>query len=111
MEKKVTVERGNVVLHVKEFDVQRYLDMGFSALDANGNVIKQAVPKDVAVLQKAYTENQQTIEDLKTTIKTLEAEIQTLKEKLGSRPIVEDVPSEESVEAPKKRGRKSSKES
>lgn len=109
MEKKVTVERGNVVLHVKEFDVQRYIDMGFSAIDANGNVIKQAVPKDVAVLQKAYTENQQTIEGLKTTIKTLEAEIKTLKEKLGSRPIVEDVTSEEAT--PKKKGRKSSKES
>lgn len=62
--KLVKIERGNVVLRVPEYDVQRYLDQGFNLLDDKGNIIKQSVPNDVGTLRKAFEDHIKRIEEL-----------------------------------------------
>ena len=72
MERKlVQIERGNVVLRVPEENVQRYIDQGYSLVDANGNVIKQSIPNDVGTLQRAFVEHTKQIEKLQAEIKSL----------------------------------------
>ena len=100
----ITVERGNVVLTIKEDQASRYIDMGYSIVDGSGNVVKAAIPTDLGTLQKAYRDHTKEIQLLKE-------EIQRLKKKLESRPIVEEVPETLAEESPKKKGRKSTKES
>lgn len=71
--KMVTVQRANTVLSVPEEWADRYLDQGYSVIDATGKIIKQSVPKDLGTLQKAYIEHEQEIEKLKATIEQLTA--------------------------------------
>ena len=71
----VKVRRGNVILRVADVDLQHYIDKGYSEIDANGNVIREAIPNDVRTLQNAFTEHQKKIQEL-------EAEVLDLKEKL-----------------------------
>lgn len=75
----VTVQRANVVLEISESLVDRYIDQGYNVIDAEGNVIKASIPKDVGTLQKAYVDHLQEIEKLKV-------EIGQLKQKKQSRP-------------------------
>lgn len=75
------VERGNVVLHINDDEVERYLRMGFNLTNAVGNVITNAVPHDTTALQKAYIESQQKIEELEDTVAKLTAELDTYKSK------------------------------
>lgn len=75
----VTVQRANVVLEISESLVDRYVDQGYNVIDAEGNVIKASIPKDVGTLQKAYVDHLQEIEKLKV-------EIGQLKQKKQSRP-------------------------
>lgn len=75
----VTVQRANVVLEISESLVDRYVDQGYNVIDAEGNVIKASIPKDVGALQKAYVDHLQEIEKLKV-------EIGQLKQKKQSRP-------------------------
>lgn len=76
--KTITVQRANVILDVPEEWLDRYLDEGYSVIDAKGNIIRSAIPKDVGILQKAYLEHTQ-------RIKELEEEIEQLKQKKISR--------------------------
>ena len=72
MERKlVQVERGNVVLQVPEYDVQRFLDQGYNLIDDSGNIIQASVPRDLGTLQKLYVEQSQEIERLKEEIQKL----------------------------------------
>ena len=99
-QKTVTVRKANVVLTINELDVERYMKKGFDVIDGNGHVMKSAVPNDINVLQKAYTDHLNEIASLK-------AEIEQLKIQLESKKVAkatEEVPAEEKTEeAPKKK--------
>ena len=70
----VRVERGNVVLKVKEHEVQRYLTLGYNVTDDDGNVLKGAIPNDLGTLQKHYIESKKKIEELEAIVAKLTAE-------------------------------------
>ena len=70
----VRIERGNVVLKVQEHEVQRYLKLGYNVTDDNGNVLKEALPNDLGVLQKYYIEHKKRIEELEAIVARLTAE-------------------------------------
>lgn len=67
------VERGNVVLHVDDRDVDYYINMGYNHTDEQGGIISAALPKDVGVLQKYYVEHLAKIESLEKEIANLTA--------------------------------------
>lgn len=71
----VKVKRANVVLDVPEVDVQHYIDKGYNVVDDRGHILKEAIPRDIATLQKAF-------HDKSAKIKALEAEIESLKQQL-----------------------------
>lgn len=73
------VQRGNVVLDVKEYEVQRYLQLGYDLTSPDGKVIKSAIPTDYATLQKLYLENTAKIAELENTVAKLTAELATAK--------------------------------
>jgi len=83
-QKLLRVERGNVVLRVPDYDVQRFIDQGYNLVDEKGNVIQASVPRDLGTLQKMYTEH---IEE----IKQLKAEIEELQSKLAEKETEEEV--------------------
>ena len=93
MERKlVQVERGNVVLQVPEFDVQRFIDQGYNLTDGHGNIIHASVPRDLGTLQKLYMEHTEKLKTLEKTILELNDQIEMLKtpKKLTSRKKKED---------------------
>ena len=73
------VQRANVILEVKEEQVQRYVDNGYDVLDDSGNVVKKSIPRDVRTLQMAYVEQKQQIERMQAEIDALQAEVKKLK--------------------------------
>jgi len=68
------VRRANVVLTIKEEQVQRYVDQGYDVINENGDVIKKSVPKDIGTLTKAYHDHLAEIDKLKAEIATLKAQ-------------------------------------
>ena len=92
----VRIERGNVVLYVKEHEVPHYLSTGFNVTDDSGNIIQSAVPNNVGTLQRIYIEQTKKIADL-------EAQIEELTKKLA-----EKKPAEKA--APKKKTTTKAKE-
>lgn len=72
----VTVKRANVILDVKDSEVEHYFNIGYDILDENGNVIRPSVPKDIQTLQKAYVDD-------KAEIKALLEEVESLKDQLA----------------------------
>lgn len=95
------VKRANVVLEVKEDDLQYYTELGYNVIDENGNVIISAIPTSLGELRKFYV-------DATEKIKKLEARIAELENKKVKEPEVVNTIVEETteVEAPKKRGRR-----
>ena len=75
---KVEVGRANVVLTVEEDMVRYYLDRGYNLLDEKGGVAKEATPLNEADFRRAYIAQ-------KEKIKSLEAEIDTLKKELDKK--------------------------
>lgn len=69
------VERGNVVLHVPDDEIQHYLTLGYNVTDENGNILQEALPNNLAFLQKAYIENKKRIADLQAAVQRLQAEL------------------------------------
>ena len=72
----VRIERGNVVLNVEDYDVDRYLSMGYNVTDEQGNILRKAVPTQLGELQKAYVENMATIEMLTAQVAELTAKLE-----------------------------------
>ena len=70
------VQRANVVLDIKDFEVDYYLSLGYNLISDGGEVIKTALPRDVGTLQHYYTEHIAKIE-------ALEKENEQLKLKLA----------------------------
>jgi hypothetical protein len=69
------VQRGNVVLRVKDEDVKHYLLLGYNLTKDNGEIITAAMPNDLATLQKMHLDNQAKIAELEDTIAKLTAEL------------------------------------
>ena len=78
-EEQYKVRRGNVSLRVTKNEVNKYFDMGYDVYSLDGKLIKRAVPKDLATLQKAFVDNQ-------ARIAQLENEVRSLKEQLEAKP-------------------------
>lgn len=56
MSDMITVIKGNVELYVPEEQKDRYLKLGYSVVDANGKIVEEATPTDVAFLQSKVRE-------------------------------------------------------
>jgi uncharacterized small protein (DUF1192 family) len=69
------VERGNVVLMVKDHEVQHYLNLGYNLTDDAGNVLKRSIPTNIGELQTAYLEHTKKIAELEDTIAKLTAQL------------------------------------
>lgn len=70
----VRIERGNVVLKVQEYEVARYLKLGYNVTDDKGKILKEALPNDVGTLQRFYVEHKKKIEELEAIVAKLTAE-------------------------------------
>ena len=73
------VERGNVVLKVKDYEVQHYLNLGYNLTDDAGNVIRKSIPTNIGELQTAYLEHTKKIAELEDTIAKLTAQLSVKK--------------------------------
>ena len=73
------VERGNVVLQVKDYEVQHYLNLGYNLTDEAGNILKQSIPTNIGELQTAYLEHTKKIAELEDTIAKLTAQLSAKK--------------------------------
>ena len=91
----VRIERGNVVLKVQEYEVQRYLNMGYNVTDDAGNVLKEAIPNDLGTLQRHYLEHKKKIEELETIVAKLTAENSQLAKSVTSTPKTKKKPETE----------------
>lgn len=66
------VKRANVVLQIKDNQVQRYLDFGYELIDeTTGEVIASPVPSDLATLRRYYVEHTEKIAELEAEIAEL----------------------------------------
>lgn len=73
------VRRANVVLEVEDYEVEKFYKQGYDVLDANGSILKKAVPTSVGALQKEYRQHIEEIKTLKAQIETLQNELSILK--------------------------------
>jgi len=67
------VQRANVVLEIKDDQVERFLDQGYDVIDEAGNILQKSVPQDIGTLRKAYVEHIEEIKQLKGQIKKLQS--------------------------------------
>lgn len=74
----VRIERGNVVLKVQEYEVPRYIKLGYSVTDDTGKVLQAAIPNDLGTLQKCYVEHKAKIDELEAIVAKLTAENKVL---------------------------------
>ena len=70
----VRIERGNVVLKVQDYEVPRYLKLGYNVTDDEGKILKEALPNDVGTLQRFYVEHKKRIEELEAIVAKLTTE-------------------------------------
>lgn len=73
------VKRGNVFLTIRDDEIEKYMAKGFSVVDKNGKVIRESVPTELGQLQKAYSENTETIKKLTAENAQLKAELSKIK--------------------------------
>ena len=69
------IQRANVVLKVKDSEVEYYLNLGYNQIDENGKVIRETIPNDLHELQKAYKDKDAEIAKLKEEIDFLRNEL------------------------------------
>ena len=69
----IRVERGNVVLHVKDDEAQYYLSLGYNVTDEYGTILQRSIPTNIAELQRYYVEHLQRISELEAQIASLAA--------------------------------------
>ena len=67
----VQAQKGNKILRISEDAVQRYLNMGYNIVGADGIVLEKAIPADNNQLKLEYTKLTAEIESLKETIESL----------------------------------------
>ena len=68
----IKIRRDNVILRVPVEQKAYYMGLGYNVIGANGEVLEETVPTDIASLQRFY-------KDAKKKIAELEAEIKELK--------------------------------
>lgn len=76
----VTVQRANVILDIKECEVDRYLNNGFNVIDERGNVLQSAKPVTIEQFQQAYMEQRRMNDVLLNENAKLKQEIESLKQ-------------------------------
>lgn len=69
----IRVERGNVVLHVKDEEAQYYLSLGYNVTDECGTILQRSIPTNIGELQKYYIEHLQRISELEAQVASLTA--------------------------------------
>lgn len=69
----VLVRRANVELDIDNEDIDYYLSLGYSLMDASGNVLKKGKPMDSNQLQADYLEALEKIKELEEKIASLSA--------------------------------------
>lgn len=69
------VRRGNVSLKVTKQEADKYYDMGYSVYTLDGQLVREAVPKDVPTLQQAFMKNQKRIAELEAQVEELKAKL------------------------------------
>lgn len=69
------IQKANVVLRVKDSEVEYYLNLGYNLIDEQGKIIREAIPNDIHVLQKHFIESKKTIDDLKKEVVELKAKL------------------------------------
>jgi hypothetical protein len=79
------VERGNVVLHIDDADIQHYLNMGYSLTDESGKLLQKAIPTTLGEFQKAYLELTVENEQLRKENAELKAQIHSTEKKPSTR--------------------------
>ena len=67
------VQRANVVLTVKDNEVEYYVGRGFNVIDNMGNIIREAISNDVTALRSMNARKEAHIEELKVEINELKA--------------------------------------
>jgi len=111
----VYAERGNKVKKIDESEIQKYAEKGFKIKDAQGKVLQETIPTDVASLRIAFKAHLDEIKALKAEIEDLKAQLakkSTAKASSGSKLLDEvtadkaDEVVEETVEEKPKRSRK-----
>ena len=70
----IRIRRANVVLDIRPEDKDRYMEQGYSVIDDKGNVLEEALPKDVNELQKM-------VKELREELVQKDKEIEALKKK------------------------------
>ena len=84
------VQRANVVLKVRDEEVDKYLARGFNLLNENGEVIRSATPNDLATFKEAYIRQSKEIEKLNSQIEELKAELEKARQKKSKAKQVEE---------------------
>ena len=69
------IQRANVLLDVKDDEVDYYIGLGYNLLDEKGNVVKESVPTDLATLQKHFVDSKKIIADLEEEVAKLKVEL------------------------------------
>lgn len=81
----VRVRKANVVLSIKDEEVKRYLDAGYSVIDESGEVVTEAIPTDLHTLQQAYRDNKVQIANLERGIADLRKELEKISKEKKTR--------------------------
>ena len=71
----VYATRGNKVLRIEEYNIRKYVEQGYNIIGGAGEVLQSAVPTDINVLKKAYTQHVEEISKLKAEVEALKAEL------------------------------------
>lgn len=80
--KSLTVQRANVILHIAPEQLDYYMSQGYNVIDADGNVVKASVPRDLGTLQKAFVDHQNKIAELEAQIRLLKKPKQERKQRI-----------------------------
>lgn len=76
---KAFVKRANVLLEVEDFEVDRYIDLGYNLVTENGQVLKRCIPSDLGTLKQAYINHSSKIKELEKELSIKDLEISQLK--------------------------------
>ena len=72
------MQKANRVVEVADYKVPAYMEQGYSIIDANGNILEEAIPNDVGFLKIRCKE-------LTDALKAKDKEIEKLKKALSKK--------------------------
>lgn len=75
------VRRANVILTIKDDQVERFLDMGYDVIDEKGDIVQKSAPKSVEALSEALDNSQKKIAELEKEIEALKKARKTTAQK------------------------------